>query len=176
MIINIGRQLGSGGREIGEQLAQQLQIPFYDKELIRLAAEESGISMESFEQADERRFHLFGISVPFCIPEPYAYGLTNDALFQIQSDVIRHLAEKESCLFVGRCTDYILRERTDCINIFIAAHEEDRITRVQQHHPSFTHEQAFEHMERMDKRRAAYYNFYTDKPWGMAASYHLCTN
>ncbi len=117
-VINLGRQLGSGGKEIGEKLAQEFGIAFYDKELIKLASEESGLCKEFFEKADEKASQsiiggLFGTRFPFISDGAIPYGscLSNDALFKIQSDVIRELAEKQSCLFVGRCADYILRSK-----------------------------------------------------------------
>ena len=125
-VINLGRQLGSGGKEIGEKLAQQLGIAFYDKELINLASEESGLCREFFEKADEKASQsilggLFGSRFPFITEGAYPYNsyLSNDSLFKIQSDVIRHLAEKQSCLFVGRCADYILRDHPMCQRIRI---------------------------------------------------------
>ena len=136
-VINIGRQLGSGGKEIGEKLAARLGIDFYDKELINLASEESGLCKEFFEKADEKASQgiiggLFGMRFPF-ISEgamPCTNCLSNDALFKVQSDVIRRLAAEKSCVFVGRCADYILREHPRCANIFISASKEDRIERV----------------------------------------------
>lgn len=136
-VINIGRQLGSGGKEIGEKLAARLGINFYDKELINLASEESGLCKEFFEKADEKASQgiiggLFGMRFPF-ISEgamPCNNCLSNDALFKVQSDVIRHLAAERSCVFVGRCADYILREHPRCANVFISASKEDRIARL----------------------------------------------
>ena len=135
-VINIGRQLGSGGKEIGEKLAARLGIDFYDKELINLASEESGLCKEFFEKADEKASQgiiggLFGMRFPF-ISEgamPCTNCLSNDALFKVQSDVIRRLAAEKSCVFVGRCADYILREHPRCANVFISATKEDRIAR-----------------------------------------------
>ena len=116
-VINIGRQLGSGGREIGANLAAQLHIDFYDKELINIASKESGLCKEFFEKADEKTSQsivggLLGMRFPFINDGsiPNNNCLSNDALFKIQSDVIRELAEKKSCLFVGRCADSILRD------------------------------------------------------------------
>ena len=136
-VVNIGRQLGSGGREIGEKLAVRLGIDFYDKELINLASEESGLCREFFEKADEKASQgiiggVFGMRFPFISDGamPCTNCLSNDALFKIQSDVIRHLAANKSCVFVGRCADYILREHPRCANIFISASQEDRIARL----------------------------------------------
>ena len=136
-VINIGRQLGSGGKEIGEKLAARLGIDFYDKELINLASEESGLCKEFFEKADEKASQgiiggLFGMRFPF-ISEgamPCTNCLSNDALFKVQSDVIRRLAAEKSCVFVGRCADYILRDNPDCLSFFIHNNKENRIQRI----------------------------------------------
>ena len=171
-IVNIGRQLGSGGREIGEKLAARLGIDFYDKELINLASEESGLCREFFETADEKASQgiiggLFGMRFPFISDGamPAANCLSNDALFKVQSDVIRKLASEKSCLFVGRCADYI----------FISASREDRIARLCRLH-SISESAAEEKMNKADKRRAEYYNYYSYKTWGAAATYHLCVD
>lgn len=179
-VINIGRQLGSGGKEIGEKLAVRLEIDFYDKELINLASEESGLCKEFFEKADEKASQgiiggLFGMRFPF-ISEgamPCTNCLSNDALFKIQSDVIRHLAAEKSCVFVGRCADYILREHPRCANIFISSSREDRIARLCRLH-NISESAAEEKMAKADKRRSEYYNYYSYKTWGAAATYHLC--
>lgn len=179
-VVNIGRQLGSGGREIGEKLAARLDIGFYDRELINLASEESGLCPEFFEKADEKPSQgiiggLFGMRFPFISDGaiPATNCLSNDALFKVQSDVIRRLASERSCLFVGRCADYILRENPRCVNIFISASFEDRIARLCRMH-SISESTAEEIIEKADKRRAAYYNYYSFKAWGAAATYHLC--
>lgn len=179
-VVNIGRQLGSGGREIGEKLAARLGIDFYDKELINLASEESGLCREFFEKADEKASQgiiggLFGMRFPFISDGaiPATNCLSNDALFKVQSDVIRKLASEKSCLFVGRCADYILRENPRCVNIFISASSEDRIVRLCEMH-CITKSAAEEMMNKADKRRSEYYNYYSFKTWGAAATYHLC--
>ena len=179
-IINIGRQLGSGGREIGEKLAARLGIDFYDKELIRLASEESGLCCEFFEKADEKASQgiiggLFGMRFPFVSDGaiPATNCLSNDALFKVQSDVIRRLAEEKSCLFVGRCADYILREHPRCVNVFISCSNEERIKRICRMY-SITEREAEEMMNKADKKRAEYYNYYSYKKWGAAETYHLC--
>lgn len=181
-VINIGRQLGSGGREIGEKLAARFGIDFYDKELINLASEESGLCREFFERADEKASQgmiggLFGMRFPFIGDGamPMTSCLSNDALFKVQSDVIRHLAAEKSCLFVGRCADYILREHPRCANVFISADKDDRIARLCGIH-HITPEAAEEMMEKADKKRSEYYNYYSFNTWGAAATYHLCIN
>ena len=179
-VINLGRQLGSGGKEIGEKLAAELGIKFYDKELLTLAAKESGLCQEFFEKADEHTSQniiggLFGTRFPFYNDGTMPLGncLSNEALFKIQSDVIRELAEKESALFVGRCADYVLRDNPRCVNIFIAANEDFRAERIMKS-KDISKDAALEMIEKADKKRAAYYNYYSYKTWGAAASYHMC--
>ncbi|MDR0891550.1 MAG: cytidylate kinase-like family protein [Mediterranea sp.] len=179
-VINIGRQLGSGGREIGEKLAARLGIDFYDKELINLASEDSGLCREFFEKADEKASQgimsgLFGLRFPFISEGAISSTncLSNDALFKVQSDVIRRLAAEKSCLFVGRCADYILREHPRCVNIFISSTKEDRVARLQKMH-SITAEVAEGMIEKADKQRSEYYNYYSYNTWGAASTYHLC--
>jgi cytidylate kinase len=179
-IINIGRQFGSGGRKIGEKLARKMNFSFYDKELINLASKESGLGKEFFEKADEKsRFGIlggfFGLRTGISSDEFVNNYLNNESLFQIQSNIIRELAEKQSCVFVGRCADYILREYPFCINVFITADTNDRIERVAQRQ-HIDKEKIVDLLEKTDKRRAEYYNFYTNKTWGAAKSYHICIN
>lgn len=181
-IVNIGRQLGSGGREIGEKLAHRLGIDFYDKELIELASQESGLCREFFEKADERPSQgiiggLFGMRFPFigdgAIPTNNC--LSNDNLFKVQSDVIRRLAEEKSCLFVGRCADYVLRDHPRMANVFISCAREERIRRLCER-LNVTAEAAEDLMDKADKKRSEYYNYYSYKTWGAAATYHLCVD
>ncbi|MCK9160537.1 MAG: cytidylate kinase-like family protein [Bacteroidaceae bacterium] len=182
-VINIGRQLGSGGREIGKKLAEKFGIGYYDKELIDLASKESGFCKEFFEKADENASHNF-LGGFYSMRFPYAGSssavtgnncLSNDSLFKIQSDVIREQASKESCVFVGRCADYILRSHPRCMNVFITADQADRVARLSQIH-QISADEAEKWMEKSDKKRADYYNYYSFKTWGMASSYHLCIN
>ena len=179
-IINIGRQLGSGGRSIADILARHYGITAYDRKLIELAAKESGLSQEFFENADEKKWHGFFHSIFSNRAAANAMGsndsyLSNDALFKVQSDIIRDLAEKESCIFIGRCADYILRDHPRCINLFFTANLEDRVARMA-NEKNITAEQAAELIEKTDRRRAAYYNYYSGKTWGAAESYDLCIN
>ncbi len=178
--INIGRQLGSGGRQIGSKLSAQLGIPLYDKELIQIASKESGLGKEFFEKADEKGSHsiiggLFGLRSSL-VDDIYSnYYLSNETLFQIQSDVIRELAEKSSSIFIGRCADYVLKGYTRCLNIFVTAEMEDRVRRIAEMQ-QIPENKASDFIEKMDKKRAAYYNYYSNKTWGAAQSYHLCIN
>jgi len=179
-VINIGRQLGSGGRQIGEKLSAEFGIGFYDKELIQLASKESGLGKEFFEKADEKSSFSFiggllGLRTNINNEVYVNNYLCNETFFKIQSDVIRELAGKESCVFVGRCADYILRDNPRCINVFITADTEDRIKRVAQTY-QLSLDKAQELIVKTDKKRAEYYNYYSNKVWGAAGSYHLCIN
>ena len=179
-VINIGRQLGSGGRAIAAILAQHYGITAYDRNLIELAAKESGFGQEFFENADERKSHGFFHSIFSNRAIANALGnndscLSNDALFKVQSDIIRDLAEKESCIFIGRCADYILRDHPCSINLFFTADLEDRIAHMSRE-KGITAEQAEELIEKADSHRADYYNYYSGKTWGAAESYDLCIN
>lgn len=179
-VITIGRQLGSGGRMIGEKIAMELGISFYDKELIQLASQESGLGKEYFEKADEKKSYsvfgsLFGLK-GIISEEPFStYYLNNETLFKIQSDVIRKIADQGSCLFVGRCADYVLAGRPRLLNIYITANHDDRIKRIAER-DQVTAKKAKDIVEKADKDRAGYYNYFTNKIWGAAESYHLCIN
>lgn len=177
IIVTIGRQFGSGGREIGQKLAKALGIAYYDKELMAVAARESGLCEEVFEKADERASS--GLSYAFTMGysymgmfTPYTDILSNDGLFKFQSDAIRKLAEQESCILVGRCADYILRDDPDCLSFFIHSSMENRIQRIVTRQ-QVTVEEAKELIVKTDKSRAAYYNYYTNKAWGVASSYNF---
>lgn len=179
-IITLGRQYCSGGRMIGKRVADFLGIPFYDKELIRMASEESGIGDEFFEKVDEKvsRTLLSAIATGYLVSSsifPLNDYLSNESLFKIQSEVIKKIASAEPCLIVGRCADYILRD-IPLLRIFITASFEDRIERVMERHCTNNPKEAREILEKMDKKRGDYYNYYTDKKWGDASAYDLCIN
>lgn len=178
--ITIGRQFGSGGYEIGHRLAEMLAVAFYDKELLVLAAKESGLNKAFFEKADERSIHgvsyAFSMGLPYMgMFTPYSDILSNDGLFRLQSDTIRRLAGKESCVIVGRCADYILRNDPDCLSVFIHNNMAIRTERVMKQF-KLDEEQAHEMMLKKDKERIAYYGYYTNKKWGDATSYDLSVN
>ena len=181
-IINVGRQLGSGGRSIGNELANRFGIQYYDKQLLCIAARESGLHEKFFEEADERASKtlcggLFGSRFPFLSDAGMMGGnnfLSNDQLFKIQSDVMRDLADKDSSLFVGRCADYILRDYPRCVNVFISASMDDRIKAFQSRNEEVTEDDARDFLIKADKKRSSYYNYYSNKEWGMSSSYHLC--
>lgn len=179
-VINIGRQLGSGGRMVGEILSKKLNIAFYDKELIQLASQKSGLGKEFFEKVDEQTTHSIwggllgyrGASTEEYYSNTY---LCNESLFNIQSEVIRELAEKQPCIFVGRCADYVLKDHPLALNVFICANIEDRIQRIM-NIQQLSEKKALDFIEKTDKKRAGYYNYYSNKIWGNADSYHLCIN
>ncbi len=172
-IITIGRQFGSGGREIGRRLAEMMGIGYYDKALMQEAARESGLCCEFFDKADERAPTTFmhALSMGF----GYDGILSNENIFRFQSETIRRLADRESCVIVGRCADYILRDHPACFSVFIHAPEEVRVATVMAR-SGISERQAAELIAKTDKSRAAYYDFYTDKKWGDAASYHFSIN
>ena len=179
-VITISRQYGSGGRFIGRKLAEALGIPFYDKELITMAAEESGMSKELFEKADEKAGSslLYTLSMNSYLLHGMA-GVPdlplNDKVFLIQSEMIRKVADKGPCVIVGRCADYVLREKENCLNVYIYSDLDDRVTRATTYY-SLSPERAREQMQKMDKKRASYYNFYTNLKWGRAENYDLSLN
>ena len=133
-VINIGRQLGSGGRQIGHMLAERFGFAYYDKEILSMASEDSGLSTEIFERSDENKGILrsvFGSIIPFLAGSDNIYGnqISDEALFRIQSDSIRRAAESRSCVFIGRCADYVLRDKAEIVNIFISADTDVRVHR-----------------------------------------------
>lgn len=177
IIITVGRQFGSGGREIGKKLAETLGIAYYDKELLTLVAQESGLCPEFVEKSDEKtsgglfRAFAIGLSMSGPVYQPNE-SFSGERIFQIQSDIIRRVAQEGSCVIVGRCADYILREEPNVVNVFISASSEDRLRRVMER-KSISEDEAKTLIGRTDKTRASYYNYYTDKQWGYMESYHL---
>jgi len=179
LFLNVGRQIGSGGRVIARRLADRFQAEFYDNELLQLAAKESGFAPEFFERNDEHRGFLrslFNLQMPHLVDQGAAASFSQEALFKYQSDAIRRAAdEHERCVFVGRCADYVLRDRPQCINIFITASIDFRIRHVAERHQCSTDE-ARRLIEKGEAQRASYYNYYTGKRWGQAGNYHLCVD
>jgi cytidylate kinase len=180
IIVTIGRQFGSGGKIIGERLARKMGVVCYDKELIQLAAQESGICVELFEKADEKGYarpaRSFASGLSFLTScSPNEDILSNESLFKLQSDTIRMLAERESCVLIGRCSDYILRNHPGCISVFVHDDYDKRIERLCEL-MNISASKAKETMTKIDKSRAAYYNYYTGKNWSAAPSYHFSVN
>lgn len=179
-IISIGRQLGSGGKEIAEKLGERLNIKVYDKILLEVAAKESGLDATVFETADEQDRHgffsgLFSIHGSMGDYMPTSSCIENDKLFEMQSETIRGIAERESCIIVGRCAEYVLRDHPRMISIFITANNEDRIARVMEC-DGLDHDKAQEFIEKGDKRRRSYHDYYATTQWGEAHSYDICIN
>ena len=176
IIINVGRQLGSGGHDIGRMLALDFQAKYYDREILNLAAKESGLSEKIFEQNDEKKGFfrgLLNLGVPHLNSGGVKPGLTQESLFQFQSEAIQKAAKEGSCVFVGRCADYVLRDFGNTVNIFITASMEYRIEQIMnKQHLNYDAAQKF--IEQKESSRAAYYNYYTGKKWGAAESYDLC--
>ena len=176
IIINIGRQLGSGGHDIGRMLALDFQAKYYDRELLNLAAKESGLSESIFEQNDEKKGFfrgLLSLGAPHLGDVDYKPGLTQESLFQFQSEAIQKAACEGSCVFVGRCADYVLRDFKNVVNIFITASMSYRIEQIM-NKQDLDRESARKFIEQKESKRAAYYNYYTGKKWGAAESYDLC--
>ena len=169
-VITISREFGSGGRTIGRKTADNLGIPCYDAELIQKIAEESGYTADYIREESEYAPGGW-FSTVFT---DRTMGLTNqDKLWNIQSRVIEELAEKGSCVIVGRCADYILRDKANCLNVFIHASMEKRAERIVKEYGE-RDETPEQRLKEKDKRRAAYHRFYTDMKWGHAQNYHVC--
>ena len=179
IIINVGRQLGSGGHDIGRMLADDFSARYYDKEILNLAAKESGFSEEFFEQNDECHGFLrslFNMHAPHVSDSNfYQNNFSQESLFKFQSDAIRKEAGKGSCVFVGRCADYVLRDFQNVVNVFITAPLDLRIGNVAAK-AGVTAEEARKLIEQGERRRAEYYQYYTGKKWGAAQSYDLCVD
>lgn len=179
VIINVGRQIGSGGGEIARILADKFDCRFLDKELLNLAAKESGFSEKFFEQSDEQRGFLkslFHIHAPFVgDSNMYRNNLSEENLFLFQSEAIKKAASEGSCVFVGRAADYILRDEPNAISIFITADVESRIENVSKR-MGIDKNAARKFIEDKEDERSKYYNYYTGKKWGHASSYDLCVD
>jgi cytidylate kinase len=171
-IITIGRQYGSGGRFIAKKLAEELGIKFYDNELLAKAAVESGLSNHVIETYDEKKDGLFSGVVPSAFSVDLSLG---QKVFLAQFEAIKKVAENESAVIVGRCADYVLEDMDNVVNIFVTAPLKDRIERAIKYY-NVEQKKADAIVLKMDKKRASYYNFYSDKKWGKADTYDLCIN
>lgn len=176
-IITIGRQTGSGGREIGQKVAKELGIPYYEKELLERAAEKSGLSKEFFEAHDEKRVSSFLYSLVMDSPTP---GFTNTMSgmpinhksFLAQFNTIKEIAAEGPCVIIGRCADYALEENPHLLSIFIHANYDFRIKRIMEE-ANLSETKARELINKTDKSRSQYYNYYTGRKWGVAANYNV---
>ncbi len=180
-VITIGRQCGSYGKIIGEKLAEELGIKCYDKELLSLAAKNSGFSEELFQSHDEKPTSSLLYSL---VMDTHSLGFTTSGymdmpmdhkLFLTQFETIKQLAEEESCVILGRCADYALSEYKNQVSVFITADEDDRIEALKDRH-HIDNGKAKDLMVKTDKKRSSYYNYYTNKKWGDVRSYDLCIN
>lgn len=172
-MITISREFGSGGRTIGRETAQKLGIPCYDSELIEKIAEESGLAKAYIADKGEYAPHGHWLANVFAAGRSSFDGLcTQDYLWTIQRKVILDLAEKEPCVIVGRCADYILGDTHDCLKVFIHADLQKRAKRIVQVYGE-REESPEKRLRDKDKRRKAYYRFYTDTEWGVAQNYHI---
>lgn len=180
-IITIGREYGSGGREVGKKLAQKLEIPYYDKELLTRAAKETHMSEDLFEAYDEKPTTSFLYSL---VTDTYNYGYAspllanmplNQKVFLSQLETIKKIADEGPCVIIGRCADYALAERNNCVNVFIRGDLQKRIRRIADKY-DLTDAKAKEMIHKTDKKRASYYDYYSNKKWGDSKSYDLCIN
>ncbi len=180
-VITIGRQYGSGGREIGEHLAKLMQVPFYDRELIALAAEKSGVSPEVYANIDETATNslLYALSTGAYMFSGHFNTLSdlplNDKLYIIQNNLINELVKQGPCVIVGRCADYILRDHADTVSVFIHSPLEKRVERIAKKE-GITPQIAETRIVKTDKKRANYYNFYTNRTWGDISNYDISLN
>ena len=177
IIINIGRQLGSGGHDIGRMLALDFQAKYYDRELLNLAAKESGLSEKIFEQNDEKKGFFRGLlnlgSPHVSSGRVYNSGVSQESLFQFQSEAIKKAANEGSCVFVGRCADYVLRNLPNTVSVFVTASMDYRVHQIMNKR-HLDEDAARKFIEQGESERATYYNYYTGKKWGAAESYDLC--
>ena len=177
----MSRQYGSGGRYIGENLAKAMGVPCYDEKLIDMVAKESGFAQSFVAEKGERMTGslLFNIASSLSFANNVFStnnGVTlQDEIYFTQNRIIKELADKGPCVIVGRCADYILREREDCLNVFIFADNESKIERAEKYF-NITREEAPAILKKKDKARANHYKYYTDQEWGMASNYDLCLN
>ncbi len=181
-IITIGRQFGSGGHDIGTKLSEELGIKFYDKEMLDRAAKESGICQELFESNDEKPTNSFLYSLvmdTYSFGNNYASGYLdmplNHKIFLAQFDAIKGIASEGPCVLIGRCADYALEDRPDVLRVFIRAELDDRIRRIAKQF-DLSDAKAKDMIVKTDKKRAGYYNYYSNKKWGDSESYDFCLN
>ncbi|MBQ3483688.1 MAG: cytidylate kinase-like family protein [Clostridia bacterium] len=175
--ITIGRQYGSGGHDIGLRVGELLGFKVYDKELIGLAAEKSGVNPDYLRRVDEKATNslLYTLALGGSLYRARHLGVDvpiNDQLFITQTEIIKKAAEEESCIFIGRCADYVLRNHPGRLSFFIYADIKARASRIAQRY-AITHEEAIGRINKTDKRRIGYYNYYTGKKWGKFDNYHL---
>ena len=170
-VISIGRQYGSGGREIGKKLAEDLDIPYYDKELLTVAAKNSGFAQEIFATHDEKPSGSFLYSLVMGVYSGDNLPI-NHKLFLAQFEAVRKLADEGSCVIIGRCADYALENYADCVKVFVHADSQYRLQRVIEEYGIDKHK-AQEAILKTDKQRAGYYHFYCGRKWGAVENYDI---
>ncbi len=174
-MITISRQYGTGGHDIGEKLAEKLGLPFYDKDIIAIASKESRFGERAFEAAEETATTALGYALSNRSNRSL-YGMPlNDQLFMVQAGVIRNVADRGPAVFVGRCADYVLDGYKEAINIFLQANPDARIKTVMER-DRLTAREAEAKIKRLDKSRATYYNYYTDRKWSDLGNYDIVLN
>ena len=177
VIITIGRQFGSGGRQVGKLVAKELNIPFYDEELISLAAEKSNLCKEAIEEADEKNasslLYTLAMGSSAMLHSSHYHMPINDKLFLVQSDIIKDIASKGSAVIVGRCADYVLKDHPRAFSVFIHADLEVKIKNMMDTDPNTTRNEAQSLITKTDRRRANYYTFYTGNRWGAMENYDM---
>ena len=172
-IVTISREFGSGGRRIGKMVAEKLGISYYDNELVTKIAEKSGFAQSFIKEHGEETSATSSLLFSLSNWGTYYNYTVSDQLYFAQRRVIEELASKEPCVIVGRCADYILRDRTDCLNVFIHADMDFKRKRIVEIYGAKETTPDKRILEK-DKRRKAYYKYYTDQSWGEARNYHLC--
>lgn len=176
-VIVVGRQYGSGGRSIGRMLARELGVGYYDKTLLKEAAESFGYSPDIFERGDEKRpsflRSLLSLNYGATSDTTPASVMSDERLYQFQSDVIKNICERESCVIVGRTADYVMRHHPRLVSIFLHAPIEARVKRIMERGDVASEKEAREKAQKIDRNRESYYNYYTNRPWGVASNYHL---
>ncbi len=180
-IITIGRQYGSGGRELGQMIANRLGFDFYDEELVTMAAEKNKMHEDILKAVDEKATKsllytlVTGSDLRYMHSTQYDMPI-NDKLFITQSEIIKNLSEKGSCVIVGRCADYVLRDSNhNCIHLFLYADMEDKIKRISKKY-DLSEDKAKDKIKKIEKMRKSYYNYYSSRDWGNTANYDLCLN
>ena len=172
-VIALGRQFGSGGREIGRKLSESLGFAYYDRELLKLAAERAEVGEELFADKDEKAGNPWLFKAFYQGGPKVKQGQSaEDVLFQMQSEIIRELAEKEDCIIVGRCADYILEDRDDVLNVFVHAGKDYRAKRIVLLYGE-TDKPPAKRLAEKDKKRALNYRHYTGREWGNVHNYDL---
>lgn len=173
-IITISREFGSGGRYLGEKIAEKLGWDYYDKEIIAKVAEKTGLSQKYIEQAGEYAPSQNIFAYAF-VGRNHTGASLGDYMYAAQREIILEAAEKSACVMVGRCADYILKDRKDCLNVFICGNTEEKVKRIMDLY-KVSGKEAEKLIKETDKKRSVNYNYYTEQEWGKAENYTICLN